>query len=112
MKVLLVVAPDLELDPGAEERVTRRPMAESAELDIERLVRGPSALAPDAAKGTEAVALGAVVVALSASGGVFTAVIEGTLVVSRGHGREFLRATMPSGVSTGAARAPTTVWLR
>jgi hypothetical protein len=76
MQVLLVVAPDPELDPEAGERVTRRLRAEIAELDVESVRPGPGVPAPDAAKGGEAVALGAVVVALSASGGVFTALIE------------------------------------
>lgn len=76
MEVLLVIAPDPELDPEAGERVTRRLRTEIADLDVESVRSGPSAPAPDAAKGTDAVALGAVVVALSASGGVFTALIE------------------------------------
>ncbi|MFI0264793.1 hypothetical protein ACH4OW_38035 [Streptomyces sp. NPDC017056] len=76
MEVLLVVAPDPDLDPEAGERVTRRLKAEIADLDVESVRFGPSASAPDAAKGTDAVTLGAVVVALSASGGVFTALIE------------------------------------
>lgn len=76
MEVLLVVAPDPELDPEAGERVTRRLRAEIADLDVESVRPGPSAPAPAAAKGTDAVALGAVIVALSASGGVFTALVE------------------------------------
>ncbi|MFJ2829251.1 hypothetical protein ACIPC1_17035 [Streptomyces sp. NPDC087263] len=76
MEVLLVVALDPELDPEAGERGARRLRAEIADLDVESVRPGPSATPPDAAKGADAVAVGAVVVALSASGGVFTALVE------------------------------------
>ncbi|KUM69931.1 hypothetical protein AQI70_30305 [Streptomyces curacoi] len=76
MEVLVVVAPDPELAPEAGERAVRRLRAEIAELDVEAVRPGPGAPAPDAAKGTDPVTLGAIVVALSASGGVFTALIE------------------------------------
>lgn len=76
LEVLLVVLPDPELDPEAGERVIRRLRAEIADLDVDTAAPGFIAPSPDAAKGTDAVALGAIVVALSASGGVFTALIE------------------------------------
>ena len=76
MEVLLVVVPDPELDAEAGERVTRQLRAEIADLDIDTVLTCPSVPAPGAAKGADAVTLGAVVVALSASGGVFTALIE------------------------------------
>ncbi|MEY9997117.1 hypothetical protein ABIE67_009149 [Streptomyces sp. V4I8] len=76
VNVLLVVAPDPELDPEKGERLTRRLRAEIAELDIESVRPAPGGAAPDGAKGTDAVTLGAIVVALSASGGVFTALID------------------------------------
>ncbi|GGN81351.1 hypothetical protein GCM10011579_067820 [Streptomyces albiflavescens] len=59
MEVLLTVAPDAELDREAGERVTRRLRAEIGELDVESVRPGPGAPAPDAAKGTDAVTLGA-----------------------------------------------------
>ncbi|MER5925460.1 effector-associated constant component EACC1 [Streptomyces mirabilis] len=76
MQVLLVVTPDLEVDPEAAERVTRRLRSEIADLNVESVRPGPSAPTPDAAKGTDAVTVGAIIVALSASGGVFTALVE------------------------------------
>ena len=76
MTVLLVIAPDPELDPETAERLARRLRAEIADLDVESVRPGPGAPAPDGAKGSDAVTLGAVLVALSASGGVFTALIE------------------------------------
>ncbi|MFB6878958.1 hypothetical protein [Streptomyces sp. NPDC056323] len=76
MEVLLIVVPDPELDPAVGERVTRRLRAEIADLDVDTVRPGPIAPAPDAAKGTDAVTLGAVVVALSASGSVLTSLIE------------------------------------
>ncbi|GGP93260.1 effector-associated constant component EACC1 [Streptomyces melanogenes] len=74
-EVLLVVAPDPELDPEVAERVARHLWAELAHLDVEELRPGLSAPAPDAAKGSDAATVGAMVVALAASG-VFTALIE------------------------------------
>ncbi|HKR49805.1 MAG TPA: hypothetical protein VJT72_09545 [Pseudonocardiaceae bacterium] len=74
--MLLVVAPAPELDPEAGERLARRLRAEIAELDVESVRPVPGATAPDGAKGTDAVTLGAIVVALSASGGVFTVLID------------------------------------
>jgi hypothetical protein len=76
LNVLLLVAPDPEMDPEAGERLARRLRAEIAELDVESVRSGPVGTTPDSAKGTDAVALGAIVVALSASGGVFTALVE------------------------------------
>ncbi|MBT2393626.1 hypothetical protein J7E87_30515 [Streptomyces sp. ISL-1] len=76
VNVLLVLAPDPELDPEAAERLARRLRAEIAELDVESVRPAPGGTAPDGAKGTDAVTLGAIVVALSASGGVFTALID------------------------------------
>ncbi|WP_369265164.1 hypothetical protein [Streptomyces sp. R35] len=55
MEVLLVVAPDPQLDPEAAERVPRLLKAEVADLDIESIRPGPSTPVPDAAKGTDAV---------------------------------------------------------
>ncbi|WP_329557306.1 effector-associated constant component EACC1 [Streptomyces sp. NBC_00696] len=74
--VRLVVAPDPELDPEAGERVVRRLRTEIAALDVESARFEAAVPAPPGAKGTDAVTLGAVVVALSASGGVFTALID------------------------------------
>jgi len=76
VSVLLVLKPDPELDSEAGERLTRQLRAELAELDIESVGFASSGAAPDGAKGTDPVTLGAIIVALSVSGGVFTALIE------------------------------------
>jgi hypothetical protein len=75
-RLLLVVEPDPELDAEAGERLTRQLRAEVAELDVDLVAPALDVAAPDGAKGTDPVTLGAIVVALSASGGVFTALIE------------------------------------
>ncbi|MFI9811942.1 effector-associated constant component EACC1 [Saccharothrix variisporea] len=73
--VLLVVEPDPDVDPDSADRLARRLRAEVAQLDVDtRLaVDGP---VPEGAKGVDAATLGAVVVSLSAAGGVFPLVIE------------------------------------
>ncbi|MET7981093.1 hypothetical protein ABZW44_50850 [Streptomyces mirabilis] len=76
VNVVLVIAPDAELDPEAGERLTRQLRSEIAELDVESVRPWPGGTVPDGAKGTDPLTLGAVVVALSASGGVFTALVE------------------------------------
>ncbi|MFD4507087.1 hypothetical protein [Streptomyces sp. NPDC058457] len=76
LDVLLLLAPDPEMDPEAGERLTRRLRAEIAELDIESVHPAPGGTAPYRAKGSDAVMVGAIVVALSASSGVFTALVE------------------------------------
>ncbi len=78
VSVLLVLTPDpeLELDSEAGERLTRQLRAELAELDVESADLAVGGIAPEGAKGTDPVTVGAIIVALSASGGVFTALIE------------------------------------
>ncbi|WP_309113199.1 hypothetical protein [Saccharothrix sp.] len=73
--VLLVVEPDPDVDPDSADHLARRLRAEVAALDVDaRLAAdGPP---PDGAKGADAVTLGAVVVGMSAAGGVFPLVIE------------------------------------
>ncbi|GAA2212086.1 hypothetical protein GCM10009850_075480 [Nonomuraea monospora] len=68
-----------ELDPEHADRLVRRLRVELDELDVERAtlaIDGPPR--PAGAKGADPVTVGAVIVALSASGGVLTTVI-GTL---------------------------------
>ncbi|MFH8491179.1 effector-associated constant component EACC1 [Streptomyces longisporoflavus] len=76
VNVLLLVVPDPHLDPEAGERLARQLRSEIAELDVESVRPWPGGIIPDGAKGTDPLTLGAVVVALSASGGVFTAFVE------------------------------------
>lgn len=74
---MLLVALDPETDPESGERATRRLRAEVAELGgVEDVRSVPGGTAPEGAKGSDAVTAGAMVVALAASGGVFTALIE------------------------------------
>jgi hypothetical protein len=76
VNLLLVLEPDPELDPEACERLIRQLRTELAELDVESVVPAMGGTVPDGAKGTDPVTLGAVILALSASGGVFTGLIE------------------------------------
>lgn len=75
LRLLLSVVPDPELDPEAAERAARQLRAEVAELDVDVEVV-PSGSAPEGAKGIDAGSLSAMVVALSASGGVFATVLN------------------------------------
>lgn len=77
MDVRVLVALDPERDPEAGERVVRVLRAEIAGLDgVESARFVPGADVPAGAKGADAVTAGALVVALAASGGVFTGLIE------------------------------------
>ncbi|MCA1671634.1 MAG: hypothetical protein LC799_05345 [Actinobacteria bacterium] len=78
VNALLVLEPDLDLDPDPEacERLTRQLRAELTKLGVksDRLAAGGTP--PEGAKGTDPVTVGAVIVALSASGGVLSGLIE------------------------------------
>lgn len=76
MAVMLVVAPDPEMDAEAAERPVRQLRAEIAGLDVDSVRPAPAGAAPDGAKGADSLTLGAIVVVLGASGGVFTALVE------------------------------------
>jgi hypothetical protein len=76
LTVRLVVEPDPESDPEVCDRLTRQLRAELSELDVESADLAAGGPAPDHAKAADPVSLGAIVVALSASGGVFTSVVE------------------------------------
>lgn len=76
IEVELVLTPDPELDPEQAERATRVLRADIAGLDIESIGSGPAAPAPEGAKGSDAVTIGAIIVALSASGGVFPTLVD------------------------------------
>lgn len=75
MRVRLVVEPEEESDPDVADRLARRLRVEVAELDIESVALADGTV-PEFAKGADAVTIGALVVVLSAPGGVFTALIE------------------------------------
>ncbi len=75
--VMLLIALDPEQDPEAGERAARVLRAEIAELGgVEGVDAVPGGMAPEGAKGPDAVTAGALLVALAASGGVFTALVE------------------------------------
>jgi hypothetical protein len=74
--VCLSVAFDPEFDSAAGDRLVRRLRAELVQLDVESVSLAAEGNVPDGAKGVDPVTVGALVVALSASGGVFTALIE------------------------------------
>jgi hypothetical protein len=76
VSVLLVVKPDAELVPDIGDGLAHRLRRELFDLDVESVTLATGGTAPEGAKGADAVTLGAIVVALSASGGVFTALIE------------------------------------
>ncbi|MEV4921624.1 effector-associated constant component EACC1 [Streptomyces roseoverticillatus] len=76
LNVVLGIAPTPDLDPEAVERLVRQLRAEIAELDVVSIRPGPTGPAPEGAKGADPATLGAIVVALSASGGVFSALID------------------------------------
>ena len=96
MEVLIELPVDPEADEQQQERLARRLRAELADLDLDVAV-GPAAAgsAPEGAKGADPVTLAAIVVAMSASGGVFTAVIE-TIKdwLARQSGRHRIRVTI------------------
>ncbi|MBK6012410.1 hypothetical protein [Streptomyces sp. MBT53] len=74
--VVLVVVADPEADPETAARQARRLRAEIAELDVESVRHAPGTAAPDGAKGADPVTAGAILVALGASGGMFTVLVE------------------------------------
>jgi hypothetical protein len=76
MDVLVVMTPDAELDDEAGERLSRQLRRELAELAVDSVRAAPGEALPDGAKGADPVTVGAIILAMSASGGVFTAVIE------------------------------------
>lgn len=73
--LLLVLHADPDVDPQRAEQLVRRLRSELIELDVESVVPTTAGTLPEGAKGVDAVTLGALVVAFSASGGVFTTLI-------------------------------------
>ena len=71
----LVVHVDPEVDPERADHLVRRLRGELAELDVTSVSPVAAGPPPEGAKGADAVTLGALVVAFSASGGVFPALV-------------------------------------
>jgi hypothetical protein len=78
LRLFLTLTPDAELDDEAGERLVRGLRADLIGLDVDAVDPVAGGRAPDGAKSADPVTIGAMVVAMSASGGVFTTVI-GTL---------------------------------
>ncbi|WP_406458138.1 hypothetical protein OH768_28095 [Streptomyces sp. NBC_01622] len=78
MDVLLRLAPAADADREETERLVARVRTELRELDLDALQLhiAPGAVAPSGAKGVDPVTVGAVVLALSAPGGVLIALVE------------------------------------
>jgi hypothetical protein len=76
VRVLVELEPDSEVDREHVERLTRQVRVELAELDVESVDFAAGGMAPEGTKTADPVTVGAIVVALSASGGVFTSVID------------------------------------
>jgi membrane-associated two-gene conflict system component 1 (EACC1) len=78
LRLFLTLTPDAEVDDEAGERLARGLRADIIGLDVDSIEPVAGGRAPDGAKSADPVTIGAMVVAMSASGGVFTTVI-GTL---------------------------------
>lgn len=63
------------LDDDEVERLVRQLRSELLELDVSSVDPVPSGPAPDGAKGAGPVVIGSIIVGLTASGGVFTALV-------------------------------------
>jgi hypothetical protein len=70
-----MLLPDPDVDVEECQRLMRRLRDELAELDVEEIIPVAGGPAPPGSKGLDPATLGAIVVAMSASGGVFTSVI-------------------------------------
>lgn len=74
--LVLVVEPEPDAEPDEAERSIRRLRAELKDLDVESVDHVTSENAPQGAKGVDQLNLGALLVTLAATGGVFTVLIE------------------------------------
>jgi hypothetical protein len=74
--LMLVVEPEPDVDPEEVDRLVRQLRAELKVLDVESVVPVTSENAPPGAKGTDSLSLGALLITLTATGGVFTVLTE------------------------------------
>jgi hypothetical protein len=74
--LVLVVELEPEVDPDEVGRSVRQLRAELNDLDVESVVPVTSENAPLGAKGVDSLSLGALLITLTATGGVFTVLIE------------------------------------
>jgi hypothetical protein len=75
-QIRVVLDADPDTDPETAERLARQLRAEIGELDVDSVVPMPGTAPPEGAKGADPVSVGALLVALSTSGGVFTVLVE------------------------------------
>lgn len=75
MDVLVVLAPDPEVDPEIVDRTARQLRAELAELDIESIRNAPGEPAPAHTKGVDGATISDIIMTMSASGGALTVAI-------------------------------------
>lgn len=73
--VIVVLEPDPDLAAEDVERLHRQLRIELGELDVDAVTTAAGEPAPDGAKGVDPATVGAILVALSTSGGVFTALV-------------------------------------
>jgi hypothetical protein len=74
--LVLVVEPDPDVDPDEVDRSVRQLRAELENLDVESVVAVTSENAPPGAKGVDPSSACALLIALTATGGVVTTVID------------------------------------
>ena len=74
--LVLVVESEPDVDPDALDRSVRRLRAELNDLDVESVTPVTWENAPLGAKGVDPVSVGALLITLSATGGVFPVLIE------------------------------------
>ncbi len=75
LRVAVRLEPDAEADAEEADKLSRRLRAELTELDVELTAVAEGAV-PAGAKGVDPVTMGSLMVAFSASGGVFTGLVE------------------------------------
>jgi hypothetical protein len=93
-EVLIVLEADDEIDAETYERLVHRLRAEIAHVDVESVTAARADAAPAYAKG-DPVTVGALIVALSASGGVFVALVDTVRDwLGRQHGRHRITLTV------------------
>jgi hypothetical protein len=73
---VLVIESESDVDPDEVDRLVRQLRAELKDLDIESIAPVRSENAPLGAKGVDPFSLGALLITLSGTGGVFTVLIE------------------------------------
>ncbi|MCA1606533.1 MAG: hypothetical protein LC775_13940 [Acidobacteria bacterium] len=74
--LILVVEPEAEVDADEVDRLVRQLRAELKNLEVESVVPVSTEKAPPGTKGVDPINLGALLVTLSAVGGVFSVLVE------------------------------------